>query len=58
MSWWETALYDTCSLITLDKLYQERPSLSQFFPLAHRKDYLLGMPNPTWRDLKRYRFPD
>ncbi|MGI6420160.1 MAG: hypothetical protein ACOX1P_31405 [Thermoguttaceae bacterium] len=32
MSWWETALYDTCSLITLDKLYQERPSLSQFFP--------------------------
>ncbi len=31
MSWWETALYDTCSLITLDKLYQERPSLSQFF---------------------------
>ena len=32
MSWWETALYDTCSLITLDKLLQDAPSLSKFFP--------------------------
>lgn len=32
MSWWTTALYDTCSLITLDKLFQDRPSLSRHFP--------------------------
>lgn len=32
MSWWMTALYDTCSLITLDKLLQDRPSLSRWFP--------------------------
>lgn len=32
MSWWKTALYDTCSLITLDKLLQERATLSRLFP--------------------------
>lgn len=32
MSWWKAALYDTCSLITLDKLLQDRPSLSRCFP--------------------------
>lgn len=32
MSWWKPALYDTCSLITLDKLLQDRPSLSRWFP--------------------------
>lgn len=32
MSWWKTALYDTCSLITLDKLLLDRPSLSRQFP--------------------------
>jgi rRNA maturation endonuclease Nob1 len=32
MSWWKTAIYDTCSLITLDKLLQERRSLSRHFP--------------------------
>ena len=32
MSWWKTALYDTCSLITFDKLLQDRPSLSRWFP--------------------------
>jgi hypothetical protein len=32
MSWWKTAIYDTCSLITLDKLLQERRSLSRYFP--------------------------
>ena len=32
MSWWKTALYDTCSLITLDKLLRDRPSLSRRFP--------------------------
>ena len=26
--------------------------------LADRKDYLLGIPNPTWSDLKDYTFPD
>jgi len=32
MSWWTTALYDTCSIITLDKLLRDRPSLSRHFP--------------------------
>jgi hypothetical protein len=32
MSWWKKAIYDTCSLITLDKLLQERRSLSRYFP--------------------------
>ena len=32
MSWWTTAIYDTCSLITLDKLLQERRSISRYFP--------------------------
>lgn len=32
MNWWKSALYDTCSLITLDKLLQNRPSLSRWFP--------------------------
>lgn len=32
MSLWKTALYDTCSLITLDKLLLDRPSLSRHFP--------------------------
>jgi rRNA maturation endonuclease Nob1 len=32
MTWWKTAIYDTCSLITLDKLLQQRRSLSRYFP--------------------------
>jgi hypothetical protein len=32
MSWWKTAIYDTCSLITLDKLIQGRPSLTRSLP--------------------------
>ena len=32
MSWWKPAIYDTCSLITLDKLFQERKSIARFFP--------------------------
>jgi len=32
MSWWKTAMFDTCSLITLDKLLLDRPSLSRQFP--------------------------
>ena len=32
MSWWTIALYDTCSLITLDKLLQERRTLARYFP--------------------------
>jgi hypothetical protein len=31
MSWWKTALYDTCSLITLDKLLVERAALAKHF---------------------------
>jgi predicted nuclease of predicted toxin-antitoxin system len=32
MCWWKTALYDTCSLITLDKLILERAALAGHFP--------------------------
>lgn len=32
MRWWTTALFDTCSLITLDHLHQDYPSLSRMFP--------------------------
>ena len=32
MSWWKTALYDTCSLLALDNLFQLRPSFSRYFP--------------------------
>ena len=32
MNWWMTALYDTCSIITLDKLFLERPAFARFFP--------------------------
>ncbi|MCI0456000.1 MAG: hypothetical protein L0Z62_03345 [Gemmataceae bacterium] len=51
MSWWKTALYDTCSIITLDKLLLERASLARHFPtsiaaLAARKDFLLGTATP------------
>lgn len=45
MSWWTTALYDTCSLITLDKLLLERPGLSRLFPktvLALEESFSLG----------------
>jgi hypothetical protein len=32
MCWWKTALYDTCLLITLDKLVLERAALEEHFP--------------------------
>lgn len=32
MSWWKTALYDTCSIITLDKLLLESARLARHFP--------------------------
>ena len=32
MKWWMTALYDTCSIITLDKLLLDRPAFARFFP--------------------------
>ncbi len=32
MSWWTRALYDTCSIITLDKLLLERAALVRYFP--------------------------
>jgi hypothetical protein len=34
MSWWKKALYDTCSLITLDKLLLERVALTRHFPTS------------------------
>ena len=32
MAWWKEALYDTCSLITRDKLLLERAALARHFP--------------------------
>ena len=32
MTWWKLALYDTCSLITLDKLLLERATIVRHFP--------------------------
>ena len=32
MTWWKSALYDTCSLITLDKLLLERAKMVRHFP--------------------------
>jgi hypothetical protein len=32
MTWWKKALYDTCSLLTLDKLLLERAALVRHFP--------------------------
>ena len=32
MKWWTKALYDTCSLITLDKLLLERAAFARHFP--------------------------
>ena len=31
MPWWDNALYDTCSLITLDKLLLDHPELAPHF---------------------------
>jgi rRNA-processing protein FCF1 len=36
MSWWKTALYDTCSINTLDKLLLERAGLARHFPSSTR----------------------
>ncbi len=32
MNWWKAALFDTCSLITLDKVLLVRPGLARQFP--------------------------
>lgn len=32
MTWWKQSLYDTCSLITLDKLLLERATMARHFP--------------------------
>ncbi len=34
MNWWKVALYDTCSLITVDKLLLERAGLAKHFPTS------------------------
>ncbi len=31
MSWWSNALYDTCSLITLDKMFLDHPEMEDHF---------------------------
>ena len=30
--WWHNALYDTCSIITVDKMLLDDPTLARFFP--------------------------
>ena len=32
MAWWKSGLYDTCSIITLDKMLMERKTLQRHFP--------------------------
>jgi hypothetical protein len=32
MNWWKTALHDTCSIITLDKILLERAGFARHFP--------------------------
>jgi len=32
MTWWRKSLYDTCSLITVDKLLLDRAAMSRHFP--------------------------
>jgi hypothetical protein len=32
MPWWDNSLYDTCSLITVDKLLLDHPELAHHFP--------------------------
>jgi hypothetical protein len=36
MNWWNQALFDTCSVITLDKLRQEEPMLARHFSASIR----------------------
>lgn len=36
MTWWKQSLYDTCSLITLDKLLLERATMRRHFPKTIR----------------------
>jgi hypothetical protein len=38
MSWWTKALYDTCSLITLDKLLLDQPGMEAHFHEAQALD--------------------
>jgi len=34
MNWWNQALFDTCSVITLDKLRQEEPQIARHFSVS------------------------
>lgn len=34
MPWWNDALYDTCSLITLDKIFQDHPEMETHFRMV------------------------
>ena len=34
MDWWNQALFDTCSVITLDKLRQEEPQIARYFSVS------------------------
>ena len=57
MGWWKRSLYDTCSLITLDKSFLERATLSRHFPkgiLALEKSFSVDQLRPaTARRMRR-----
>jgi len=59
MSWWRTALYDTPILkeLVVGRRLTQKACDDLLLGLAARKDLILGIPNPTWDDLKAYRFP-
>lgn len=57
MDWWKDALYDTCSLITLDKLLLERSTMVRHFPksiLALERSFTTDQLRPqTARRIRR-----
>jgi hypothetical protein len=58
MSWWTTALYDPCSIITLDKLFLEQASLARHFPaciLALEESFTAGQLRQETADRMRER---
>jgi hypothetical protein len=45
VSWWDNALYDTCSLITLDKLLLDHPQLATSFPSVLTVEHCISKDN-------------
>ncbi len=45
-------------ILVLSKKLRASEAESLLKRLAARQEFLVGMPNPSWSDLKRYSFPD